>query len=107
MVISKCTLEDKTTEVNDGFFLNTRVPMWKEITQENSTLTVRFDMETDLAREVDNLGKIEKNMTQEVRFIRGRWFTADEYGKFHLYSGYRNGKSGELRNHKLSILGLA
>ena len=63
-------------------------------------------METDLAREVDSLGKIEKNMTREVRFIRGRWFTADEYGKFHLYSGYRNGKSVELRNHKLSIFGL-
>ncbi|XP_066029703.1 uncharacterized protein [Pocillopora verrucosa] len=106
MVISKCTLEDKTTEVNDGFFLNTRVPKWKEITQENSTLKVKFDMETDLAREVDSVGKIEKNMTREVRFTGGRWFTADEYGKFHLYSGYRNGKSGELRNHKLSIFGL-
>nr|XP_058962420.1 uncharacterized protein LOC131789342 [Pocillopora verrucosa] len=106
MVISKCTLEDKTTEVNDGFFLNTRVPKWKEIVQENSTLTVKFDMETDLARGVDGLGKIEKNMTREVKFTGGRWFTADEYGKFHLYSGYRNGKSGELRNHKLSIFGL-
>ena len=69
MVISECTLEDKTTEVNDGFFLNTRVPKWKEITQENSILTVRFDMETDLAREVDSLGKIAKNLTREVRFI--------------------------------------
>ena len=106
MVISKCTQEDKTTEVNDGFFLNTRVPKWKEIVQENSTLTVKFDMETNLARGVDGLGKIEKNMTREVKFTGGRWFTADEYGKFHLYSGYRNGKSGELRNHKLSIFGL-
>ena len=106
MVISECRLEDKTTEVNDGFFLNTRVPKWKEIVQENSTLTVKFDMETDLARGVDGLGKIEKNMTREVKFTGGRWFTADEYGKFHLYSGYRNGKSGELRNHKLSIFGL-
>lgn len=62
-------------------------------------------MEIDLVCGVDGLGKIEKNMIWEVKFIGGRWFIVDEYGKFYLYSGYCNGKSGELRNYKLFIFG--
>lgn len=106
MVIAECKSSDKTSDVNDDFLANTRVPTWKKITQQNSTITVSFDMENDLARGSDGLVKIQKNMTREVRFTRGRWFTADKNGKFHVYSGYRNGKSAELRKHKLSIFGL-
>lgn len=106
MQIPECTSQDHTSEVSDDFLANTPVPTWKEVTQPSSTIKVTFDMENDLARGLDGAVKIQKNMTREVRFTRGRWFTADEDGKFHMYSGYRNGKTAELKKEKLSIFGL-
>ena len=106
MVIPECKSKNKNTDSQNDFLANTQVPTWKEITQQGTTIKVTFDMENDLARGSDGLVKIQRNMTREVSFTRGRWFTADKDGKFHMYSGYRNGKSAELKKHKLSIFGL-
>jgi len=106
MQIPECTSQDRASEVSDDFLAITAFPAWKEVTQANTTIRVTFDMENDLARGMDGAVKIQKNMTREVRFKRGRWFTADENGKFHMYSGYRNGKTAQLKKQKLSIFGL-
>lgn len=106
MLIPECQSKDQSTDTQNDFLANTRVPTWKEVTQRDKTITVTFDMENDLARGPDGLVKIQRNMTREVRFARGRWFTTDADGKFHMYSGYRNGNSAELKRHKLSIFGL-
>ncbi|XP_078348817.1 uncharacterized protein LOC144633816 isoform X1 [Oculina patagonica] len=106
MQIPECSSKDESTDTQNDFLANTRVPTWNEITQQDKTITVTFDMENDLARGPSDLMKIQRNMSREVRFKRGRWFTADTDGKFHMYSGYRNGKSAKLSRHKLSIFGL-
>jgi len=106
MQIPECTSQDRTSEVSDDFLANTAFPAWKEVTQPNTTIRVTFDMENDLARGMDGVVKIQKNMSREVCFKRGRWFTADVDGKFHMYSGYRNGKASQLKKQKLSIFGL-
>ena len=106
MVIPECKSKDQNTDSQNDFLANTQVPTWKEITQQGTTIKVTFDMDSDLAGGSDGLVKIPRNMTRDVRFARGRWFTADKDGKFHMYSGYRNGNSAELKRHKLSILGL-
>ena len=106
MQIPECASQDLSSEVSDDFLANTAFPTWKEVTRANTTITVTFDMESDLVRGMDGAVKILKNMTREVRFKRGRWYTADEDGKFHMYSGYRNGKTAEIKKQKLSIFGL-
>lgn len=106
MQIPECKSQDLSSEVSDDFLTNTVAPTWKEVTQANATIRVTFDMENDLARGMDGAVKIQKNMTREVRFKHGRWYTADEGGKFHMYSGYRNGKTAQLKKQKLSIFGL-
>ena len=108
MNIPKCKDSDEANDEDFADILNddVRVPMWEEITQPNKTIEVIFDMENDLARGLEGVVKIQKNMTRRIRFAHGRWFTTDQDGKFHMFSGYRNGKSGELENHKLSVFGL-
>ena len=49
---------------------------------------------------------IPKNMSRLVRYKDGKWFTAEKDGSFHLYNAFRNGKSGDPQQHKISILGL-
>ncbi|XP_078358108.1 uncharacterized protein LOC144642883 isoform X1 [Oculina patagonica] len=106
MQIPECSAKDQSTDTQNDFLANTPVPTWNEITQQDKTITVTFDMENDLPRGPIGLMKIQRNMSREVRFKHGRWFTADTDGKFHMYSGYRNGKSAKLNRHKLSIFGL-
>ena len=108
MNIPQCEVDDEAKEddYTDILSDDIGVPMWEEITQPNKTIEVIFDMENDLARGLDGVVKIQKNMTRRIRFAHGRWFTTDQDGKFHMFSGYRNGKSGELENHKLSVFGL-
>jgi len=106
MQIPECKSENLGEPVSDDFLEDTRVLTWNEVMQRNTAIKVTFDMENDLARGLDGAVTIPKNMTREVRFTRGRWFTADKNGKFHMFNGYRNGKSDELKKHKLSIFGL-
>lgn len=106
MQIPECKSRDLSSEASNDFLTNSDVPTWKDVLQANTTVRVTFDMEYDLARGMDGVVKIQKNMTREVRFKRGRWYTADEDGKFHMYSGYRNGKTSQLKKQKLSIFGL-
>lgn len=66
-----------------------RVPMCDDITQPNKTIKVIFDMENDLARGLEDVVKIQKNMTRRIRFAHGRWFTTDQDGKFHMWISQR------------------
>lgn len=107
MQIPQCEPTKPIEEVKEEDFLaSTRAPAWEEVTNPNKTIKVTFDMENDLARGLDGVVKIQRNMTREVRFARGRWFAADQDGTFHMFNGYRNGKSGELKKRKLSVFGL-
>ena len=45
-------------------------------------------------------------MSRLVRYDEGKWFTAEKDGSFHLYNAFKNGKTGDPREHKISILGL-
>lgn len=49
---------------------------------------------------------IPRNMSRLVRYDEGKWFTAEKDGSFHLYNAFKNGKTGDPREHKISILGL-
>lgn len=106
MQIPECKAENPSTGASEDFLAKNRSPTWDEVTNRGKTIKVTFDMENDLAHGLDGVVKIQRNMTREVRFARGRWFTADKDGKFHMFSGYRNGKSGELTKRKISLLGL-
>ena len=45
-------------------------------------------------------------MSRLVRYDEGKWFTAEKDGSFHLYNAFKNGKTGDPRQQKISILGL-
>lgn len=81
------------------------VPSWKHITKDKTAFRVIFDMRNDLKGTKD-FSDIPRNMSRLVRFNEGKWFTAEKDGSFHLYNAFRNGKSGDARQYKISILGL-
>ena len=50
--------------------------------------------------------KIANNLSCLVKYEKGRWFTSEKDGSFHLYNAFNNGNSGNPRQHKMSIMGL-
>lgn len=78
---------------------------WQHITNAKATFRVIFDMRNDLKGTKD-FSDISRNMSRLVRYKQGEWFTAEKDGSFHLYNAFKNGKSGDPRQHKISILGL-
>lgn len=63
-----------------------------------------FDLKKDLIGNDDY--RIPRNMSRLVKFWEGKWLTSEEDGAFHFYNGFMNGNSGDLKKHKISILGL-
>lgn len=49
---------------------------------------------------------IPRNMTRLMRYSDGKWQAGEEDGSFHLYNTFNNGKSGDAKNRKISVLGL-
>ena len=78
---------------------------WQHITKDKALFRVIFDMRNDLKGTKD-FSDIPRNMSRLVRYKDGKWFTAEKDGSFHLYNAFRNGKSGDPQQHKISILGL-
>ena len=67
---------------------------------------VSFDMVDDLRSSIRKALDIERNASLLVRFSDKKWRTSDRLGKFHLYSDFDNGQSGDVSRRKMSILGL-
>ena len=81
------------------------VPSWKHITKDKAIFRVTIDAKNDFKGTKD-FSDIPRNMSRLVRYDEGKWFTAENDGSFHLYNAFKNGKTGDPRQHKISILGL-
>ena len=92
--------------VDDDILGERDVPSWVDIIKEKIPFKVVFDMQEELKGHLHGATHIPRNMTRTVRFARNKWFTSDESGKFHLYSGYANGASRNPQNRRVSIMGL-
>lgn len=78
--------------------------MWQKITSGQREFRVIFDMKKDLIGIEDY--NISRNMSRRVKFVVGKWLTAEDDGLFHLYNAFNNGDSGDVKKRKMSILGL-
>ena len=78
--------------------------MWQKITNGQREFHVIFDMKKDLIGIEDY--NISRNMSRRVKFVGGKWLTAEDDGLFHLYNAFNNGASGDIKKRKMSILGL-
>ncbi|KAJ7356220.1 hypothetical protein OS493_025973 [Desmophyllum pertusum] len=77
---------------------------WQQITSGRELFSVLFDMKTDLIG-VDGY-KIPRNMSRLLKYEKGKWLTGEKDGSFHLFNAFDNGKSGNPKEYKMSIMGL-
>ena len=80
------------------------MPTWQSITSGHKEFRVIFDMKKDLTGIEDYT--IPRNMNRLMRFVDGKWQTGEGDGTFHLYNAFNNGRSGEVKKRKISVLGL-
>ena len=101
------TAQLETTNQADGVVKHDKMVglSWQHITKGKALFRVIFDMRNDLKGTKD-FSDIPRNMSRLVRYKDGKWFTAEKDGSFHLYNAFKNGKSGDPQQHKISILGL-
>ena len=76
------------------------VPTWKSLTTTRMPFKVIVDMKEDLKYSQHGRVGIPKNIKRHIRFLDNRWFTDDE-------RNVNYGGSGEPKNKKTSVLGLA
>lgn len=77
---------------------------WQSISSGHKKFRVIFDMKKDLIGADDYT--IPRNMNRLMRYSDGKWQAGEEDGSFHLYNTFNNGKSGDAKNRKISVLGL-
>ncbi|KAI8493789.1 hypothetical protein Bbelb_281360 [Branchiostoma belcheri] len=75
------------------------VPTWKEMTG-GKEFTVIFDMPYDIP------GILQAQDELELKFINHLWFSTRSGVIPHLYDGYKNGGSSDVKAKKVSVQGL-
>ncbi|XP_078696303.1 uncharacterized protein LOC144924689 isoform X2 [Branchiostoma floridae x Branchiostoma belcheri] len=78
---------------------NTGVPTWEDMIG-GKEFTVVFDMPYDI------LGILQAQDVVTLKFFRYKWFSSRKGFVPHLYDGYKNGKSNDVKEKKVSVQGL-
>ena len=82
------------------------MPSWAEITEKEIPIRVIFDLPEDLSGFAHGKTHLSRNAMRTIQYKDDTWFTSNSDGKFHLYSGYNKGLSGNPASRKISIMGL-